>query len=122
MWRIIGMIFEMLKCSTKLDIYFSIYVGVVSRRESVYINIVWIVMSTAIYVRTRLKMTSTSFSTALQLGNAGRLLTCYLSWIITHINRVWLQIKCLRCAAMKTVQLWVELQRFFGAYSITEMT
>ncbi|MCI53566.1 hypothetical protein A2U01_0074813, partial [Trifolium medium] len=29
--------------------------------------------------------------------------------------------ECLRCAEMKTEQLGVELQRFFGAYDITEM-
>jgi hypothetical protein len=32
MWRIIGMIFGKLKIPTKLDIYFGINVGVVSRR------------------------------------------------------------------------------------------
>jgi hypothetical protein len=44
------MIFGILKCSIKLEIYFGVYVGIVSRRESVYINIVWTVMYTAIYL------------------------------------------------------------------------
>jgi hypothetical protein len=116
------MIFGNLKRPTKPDIYFGVYVRVVSRCEFVYINDMWNVRYTTLSLITRLKMTSMFLSNALQFRNSGRLLVCYLSWIITHINRVWLQIKCLRCAAMKTVQLWVELQRFFGAYSITEMT
>jgi hypothetical protein len=73
------MIFGKLKLPTKLDIYFGVYVGVVSRCEFDFINDMWIVRCTALCVRTRMKMTSMFFSNALQLGNDGRLLVCYLS-------------------------------------------
>jgi hypothetical protein len=107
------MIFGMFKRLTKLDIYFVVYVGVVFRRESNYINGVWIVMCTALYVKTRLKMTSTSFSTTLKLMNASRLLVYYLSLKIKCISRALTLIECLRCTEMKIEPLWVELQHFF---------
>ncbi|MCI00349.1 hypothetical protein A2U01_0021367, partial [Trifolium medium] len=91
--EVIGMI----KRPTKLNIYFGVYVGIVSRCESDYISDVWNVMCTALCVRMQLKMTSTSFSTALQLGNAVKLLVCYLSWIITCISRVLPWIVFLMC-------------------------
>jgi hypothetical protein len=50
--------------------------------------------------------------------NSGMMVGC---WSAIYPRQQWGLIECLRCAAMKTEQLWVELQRFYGAYDITEM-
>jgi hypothetical protein len=115
------MIFGKLKLPTKLDIYFGVYVGVVSRCEFDFINDMWIVRCTALCVRTRMKMTSMFFfqcTTTRKWWQAAGLLSVldndtYQQGLV--VDRVFAM------CHNEDEQLWVELQRFSGAYGITEM-